>query len=367
MPVASVTASRAARFFSQYAKKYYAGAFATPLAKDLERAIPQGLLHYWQTPGDVVGLEERITGVRTFTDFLGVRYPLAINARVLRYLAVADDATCPRFDHFQYVYAYMEDGRIVDAIRLQGFQLLAVKVSPASEIIGLFWRGPATQYQAEDAATLTELPLAIPARLREQVCEEVSQVRTWRDDDPYYHKGEWSQISLRGYKPEDPSWGVKPAEMSRAWKAQHPEASGLTRCDWTTLARQTPALRSVIAGVSWWHRFERIRLLRLTQGQLTRHTDITDRSAGTRDNQISRFHIPLITHPDVFTQAWDLQGQLLRQHWEPWHLYYLDQRKPHYVKNPSTVARIHLVVDVLSDAAVRRHLAQGYQATLIHP
>jgi hypothetical protein len=349
----------AARVFAQYAKRFHAGAFATPLAAELAVALQRGLLHTWHTEGDVLGLEQWAHTPHRVTDFTGERRVLPYGSRILRHLAPGG-APLPDLRAFHYVYAYVEDRPVIAQLRAQGFALHALHISAASELVGVYWQGPPTGYSAADQATLTEVPVDVPLKLRAQILTEVQALRGWRDDDPYYHKGEWSHLSLRGYKPTDPTWGVKPAEMSKAWHLAHPEAAHLRHCTWTSLAAQCPGLCTLIAAVPWWSRFERIRLLRLTQGQLRRHTDITDRTAGTRNGQISRFHLPLVTHPAVRTLAWDLQGAPLAMHWDAWRLYYLDQRKPHAVVNPSTVARLHLVVDVVTDALVRQHLAASY-------
>jgi len=263
----------------------------------------------------------------------------------------------------------VEDFRTVAQLRAQGFTRHCVIISASSAIIGIYGNVhgnivPDKAYGPWDEATLTQLPLEVPPGLRNQVLAEINALQGWSDAEAYYHKGEWSQLTLRGFKPQDPFYDTKPAEMSRAWKQEHPDDLTLMTTDWTTLARSTPALRRLIELVSWWPGFERIRLLRLTKGQLNRHTDITDRTAGTRDGQITRFHLPLVSHPDVRTHAWDLNGRQLSENWAPWTLHYLDQRKPHLVINTSDVARVHLVVDVLTNQAVRQQIAAAHQASL---
>ena len=150
--------------------------------------------------------------------------------------------------------------------------------------------------------------------------------------------------------------------------AEHPEMvtderhkADLSRvARWTTLARELPALTSVVQSVPWWARTERVRLLRMQTGQLGRHTDITDRAGGTRDGQVARFHIPLVTDPAIKMSTWDLDGHRREMHLQQWHCYYLDARKPHAVANPTPVSRVHLVVDVIVNSAVRSAIAESY-------
>jgi hypothetical protein len=213
---------------------------------------------------------------------------------------------------------------------------------------------------------LEDLPFEVAPSLRAAVENEVARVDIWSDEFPYYHDGSWSSVSLRGWKPDDPTYDTKPSEMSKAWWAKHPEAKDLKECGWTVFADKNPALVALCESVGWWRSFERIRLLKMEgsvakPGRLHRHTDITDRSAGTRDGQVVRFHLPIFTHSGATTSAWDVGGCQHVRHLEAWRLYYLDQRKPHAVTNASPVARIHLVVDVISDQTVRDRIATSYR------
>lgn len=122
------------------------------------------------------------------------------------------------------------------------------------------------------------------------------------------------------------------------------------------------AVRAMRDCLPWACRTERVRLLRMSGrggkgGQLLRHTDITDRAAGVADGQVARFHVPLITDPRIVMHTWDLDGTRTATHLSPWRAWYLDARKPHAVVNPTGVDRIHLVIDVIADAAVREVIA----------
>src|SRR5213075_1933045 len=98
-----------------------------------------------------------------------------------------------------------------------------------------------------------------------------------------------------GFNPADPTCGIKPAEMSKAWWKDHPEAKRWTRCGWTPLAERCPAIMRALEDVSQWGALERVRLLKMAGrepgkvGRLTRHSDVTDRAAGTADGKIVRF------------------------------------------------------------------------------
>jgi hypothetical protein len=98
--------------------------------------------------------------------------------------------------------------------------------------------------------------------------------------------------------------------------------------------------------------------LRAKGGELARHADITDREAGTADGMIARFHIPIVTSPAVRFSAWTERGERIDTQWPEGALCYLDQRKPHTVTNSDPeLARVHLVIDAISNADIRARLA----------
>jgi len=120
--------------------------------------------------------------------------------------------------------------------------------------------------------------------------------------------------------------------------------------------------------VGWWQSLERVRLFRMDArpgkgGHLGKHSDIADKSAGTRDGQLARFHVPLITHPKIRMTCWNLSGRPIKAHLAPGGIYYLDTRKPHAVENMSPVNRVHLVVDVVVTPEVRERIATAREVT----
>jgi hypothetical protein len=197
---------------------------------------------------------------------------------------------------------------------------------------------------------------------------ELGEVDGWYDDYPFYSDGSWGALSLRGFYPEDPTLGVKPSEMSKSWRFAH--SADLARvCDWTVLAGNSPTLRRLAEVVAAALRpdrdpsdvLERVRLLRMEArpggGHLARHSDITDKAAGTTAGKVLRIHVPLVTRPDVTMTCWGLDGAEYAYHLPVGTAWYLDARKPHAVSNPSPVDRIHLTVDVIAGPDTRDLLA----------
>lgn len=357
----------AARFMNAYARRYSAGAFATPTASEISKLRAgdpgtRGSFREW--PG-VMAAVRQLSRDSYRKDFTGREYKLPSGSTVVTHLAADPDAALPGLDWADAVYAYIEDHNVTHQLRAQGREAMAVRVSASSELIGCWGRaGSGFGYPPEDAATLVQLPLTVTADHRAAILREVAGLSGWHDDFPFYSDGSWSALSLRGFNPADPQWGIKPAEMSKAWWAENPQAAQYTRCDWTVLADRCPSITALVKRVGWWGELERVRLLQMAGrggkgGTLSRHSDVTDRAAGTRNGAIARFHIPLVTHPDITMSGWNLHGRTAAVHLPPWTMWYLDARKPHAVHNRSGVDRVHLVVDVVADSEVRTAIAGG--------
>jgi hypothetical protein len=352
----------AARVLNRYARKYSAGAFATPTIADMGHIIERGELYEWD---GVLAVAQWQRHDSQRTDWTGTRYTIPAATMVIKHIAVAPGAKVPNLSGFGRVFGYHEDRTLTAAMESQRREVCATRISAASEIISCWGRtGSRREYQPWDAATLVRLPPPVTRDELNAAAWEAKRLDGWFDDYPFYSDGSWSALSLRGFNPADPTWGAKPSEMSKAWHAQHPEARNYRKCDWTVLADKLPACRNVINAVSWWPGLERVRLLKMSgragkPGKLLRHTDVTDKAAGTRDGQIIRFHIPLVTTESVTMTAWNLAGHEATVHLPLGSMWYLDARKPHAVTNASGIDRIHLVVDVLADQFCRNAITQG--------
>lgn len=354
----------AARFMNRYARRYNAGAFGSPTAPEIALAQVTGRFHELG-PGALAMERKMARRVTTARDWTGRDFRFPARARVITHVAVEDGAAVSLRD-FSHVHAYMEDAGLTRQLGEQGFGLETVKISAASEIIGL-WRWGASGYRdhTADAGTLVELPPPHPGRV-ELAAQEVTGLAGWADDYPFYSDGTWGALSLRGFYPEDPAKGVKPTEMNRKWKAEHPD--DLARwCGWTTLAERCPhavAVAEEIGEMMGAQALERVRFLRMAGkpggGKLGRHTDITDKSSGTRDGHIVRVHVPLLTHASAEMIVWNLAGERHSIHLPRGTAWYLDARKPHAVVNHAAHdERVHLVVDLLASRQTRAAIMAG--------
>lgn len=353
-------AAPAHRFMEQYAKQYNAGAFAMPTRKDIE-ANPAMIADRTDESGRIVIARRRLDKASKRLDYTQAGFVLPAGANVATHVARSPGALVS-FMAYDYVFAYAEDLALSAHLRAEGREITATQISAAAEVINCW--GPAgtgKTYAPWDRATVTEVGLRIAPAVQPKLLAELETVRGWDDDFPYYSDGSWSAVCLKGFWPDEPGRGVKPSEMPKSWKAEHVADLGRT-AQWTVLTEQLPHLTALVKGLSGFRRTERVRLLRMTAGgALGRHTDITDRAGGTRNGQITRFHIPLITSPETKLITWDVDGSRTETHLEAWGCYYLDARKPHAVQN-GPVDRVHLVIDVVTDDAVRAMIAKAYRA-----
>src|SRR5206468_2956227 len=123
----------------------------------------------------------------------------------------------------------------------------------------------------------------------------------------------------------------------------------------TVLRLRLPAIDALHRPLTALARPHRIRLMRLAPGggELRRHADLTDPESGIADGRVARFHFPLTTNPDVVFTSWDARGRRHEANMAAGECWYLDTRKPHAAVNRGATERIHLVVDVEANPAVR--------------
>lgn len=171
----------------------------------------------------------------------------------------------------------------------------------------------------------------------------------------YNKRGTWTSFALRGYDKNDPTFIIKPAEMAKSWQRDNFRRLDAMPQD-TQAMNMFPTVVSLLGYIP--AKYDRVRFMRLaaTKGELTRHADITDRGAGVADGKVMRLHIPIVTNPDVHFYGWDARGNKLSADFAPGDLFYLDQRKPHCVRNEGGTDRIHLVIDAFATPRLREWL-----------
>lgn len=260
---------------------------------------------------------------------------------------------------------FEEDEKARSVVESLGFKYVATKVTASSDLKGLYARGgvpgveslPKLEIPSIVATKALALSVAQKTAIMRELEEYIAVVaaRGWEQHYSSYNKGRsWTAFSLRGFDPE-PGFIIKPSEMSRQWKEEN--ARYMTaQCSETRAAEWFPNTLRTIERLLPQPK-ERVRFMKLAAGgELTRHADITDRFAGTKDGMIMRMHIPLETNPMCLFGTWGLRGEVFSTHMRERGLYYLDTRKPHAVKNGGETDRIHLVIDTVADQALRERL-----------
>jgi hypothetical protein len=369
--------------------QYALGAFSRVKENALAQWLEEGELVSWgqhDVPGTPVAVAQvshpRVqVPVRDFTGEARlrvpagsavVRHPAATTVAGEEFLHALVRAAWPITDgHDVYLEGWVESPLVQALAAGAGLDLLATKIKASSELVGVW--GPAgtphVEVEPADALTLGRLHV-LPGRLSD-AAEEVAGMAGWADHYSSYNaRHSWSALSLHGYvepgTAPDPAQIVKPAEMSKAWKAEHPGWE-----EWavapTPLLERLPAVAQALEHVQealGIERWQRVRLMRLQPGggELTRHSDITDPEAGTADGKLVRIHVPLITNPQVLFRMWRLSGAQVEAHMPAGTVWSLDTRKPHKAGNYGTSERVHLVADAYSNEALRSRLAEAAEA-----
>jgi Aspartyl/Asparaginyl beta-hydroxylase len=364
--------------FRSSTKRHVYGAFGLVKERDIAQALAEHRCRWWPDEGAplIVALVRFLGRGSYATDFRGEKIIMPASAEVIEevgYAEEVDDAALAGFldavrarpalfdSSPRFVEWFREDARLSRVImgRLRG-HVEATKIAAGSEIKAVARLGAegadmgeagiCAFVEPQDALTLAVLQREVfsPAALAE-VREELRAGAEFAQHYSSYNKARsWTALALRGYDPANPGDIVKPAEM----------------CDWTVAAAQFPRtlthLHQLTAALGS-PALDRVRFMRLAPGggELTRHADITDRSAGTRPGAVMRLHVPIETNPECRFTAWTHEGERLEAHLPAGALCYLDQRKPHTVVNRHAAeARTHLVIDAFANEALRALLAQ---------
>jgi hypothetical protein len=172
----------------------------------------------------------------------------------------------------------------------------------------------------------------------------------------YNKKKSWSAISLRGYS-DDILRIEKPVEMSKKWQDEHADEDHSLRD--TFLRDKFPEIDSLLKPFGDVE-IHRIRFMKLSPGggELTRHTDQVDPDSGGSIGKLARLHFPLLTNAAVEFMVWEPSGNKKVVNMKPSEMWFLDTRKPHMVVNGGTTDRLHLVIDVKTNAKLRDVILQ---------
>lgn len=373
-----------AQLFKAAYEPYTHGAFGMPKELDVAMAAESREL-LWagdETEPTAVIIAHYLRTPSTHTDFAGRTVRIPAGDVLVHHLAPVEwhreeqlkdllAALMVQTAHLAvgaiWVEAHVENRALARILKSLGFVYLMTKVMASSDLRGLWVRGRSAQVERLDPADALSLSLLSPDLLSSNTMDRIrTELFAAQDDDGLwaqhysgYNKGKsWTAFSLYGYDRTDPSFIIKPSEMSKKWKAENPARMADTP-GFTPLAKYFPITLAVVGRLApGWERI-RFMKLRATDGELTRHADITNREAGTQIGAIGRFHIPIVSRGGVTFKAWDAYGRLRAMDLHEGSLYYLDQRKPHAVTNRGEEDRIHLVMDLVMDEPLRDRLREA--------
>lgn len=357
--------------FRQRHKPLVFGAFGLTKERDIAEAWSKNRMIWTGGPPQAVATFSHAKRDSEQQDFSQRSFVIPVGAVVVKaFAALSVDAGTKILKALQeragdaavVVEIFEEDAIAKECVAAAGLVYSASKISAGSEIKGVYTRVPfVPALPPEETATLRVLdPAFLSAKVHHAIAGELeSAADSFAQHYSDYNKRKsWTAFALRGYS-DDPTFIIKPSEMSKGWKEEN--AALLAASPVTTKAAPLfPATMKVVEGLGL--PLDRVRFMRLRSkdGELSRHADITDREAGVQDGHVTRLHIPIKTSDAVMFYGWTARGEKIEVPFPERALCYLDQRKPHSVKNTDpALDRIHLVVDCFADAKLRKMIAKA--------
>ncbi len=163
------------------------------------------------------------------------------------------------------------------------------------------------------------------ARLQSELAEVLEHHEVIPHYRPYLATG-WGAVTLVG--PNGDPTDHRSIQVAKV---------GNTEYQKTPAMRYTPYIEEIVSQFPGGRC--RVRLMQLQAGR--RINWHHDGNLFGLDHQLARFHIPIVTNPDVH---WQICHEDC--HWEEGRLYFLDNSFPHRLTNGGREDRIHLVFDI---------------------
>jgi Aspartyl/Asparaginyl beta-hydroxylase len=351
-----------ATFVKERIGEHVYGAFGLLKERDIATAADDGNLRVEKTHNKIgcVAIRRRLSSGSTQRDFTGRPIQIRRGDWSYSFFVPNDEKSAATVlsetPDRCWAEIFEEDSLSKRTLEKAGFEYAFTKVMAGSEIKGVYCRKitpPTLLDFREEGCLLLVRGGFVSQRLLVEVGRELStHEEYWAQHYSSYNKrGTWTAFCLRGFD-ADPTFIIKPAEMSASWKKENPERMSAV-CDKTTIYNRFPSVHKILKAIP--AEFERVRFMRLASsgGELSRHADITDRNAGVADGHVMRLHIPIVTNSNVRFVSWSSRGARVELNLEHGSLYYLDTRKPHQVINSGGSDRVHLVIDAVSSPKLR--------------
>ncbi|MEE4184894.1 MAG: aspartyl/asparaginyl beta-hydroxylase domain-containing protein [Gammaproteobacteria bacterium] len=155
----------------------------------------------------------------------------------------------------------------------------------------------------------------------------VLESQTFLDQFGPYHYGGWNAVALNAVDGD-------PLNQDDPFDASFQKTAAL---------KHAPLMEQIMDSLPGEKR--RVRLMRLEPGKkIFWHRDHWH----SYDLRLLRLHIPIVTHADVGFQISHTDCR-----WQPGELWYGDFTFPHRLQNGGDTARVHLVIDIINNDALR--------------
>ena len=301
-------------------------------------------------------------------DFAGTQFFAYKNDFVIKHLTFVDNLpdqiVSSLFDKIGsksiWIETHTEDKAKIDQLQRLNFKIVGTKIAASSEMKTIMLRSSFYQTRVPNKINIAELATLdclaqtfVPDGIIRDIITELNNYNAhcssqmWANHySSYNQRKSWSAVTLKGYK-DDPSYIIKPSEMSLKWKQENQEMLDAAVQE-TSAAQWFPTVNKIIDLIGCETQRVRFMRVRAQDGGLSRHADITDKEAGATIGKVARLHLPIQTNAECMFTAWQANGEQITKHLPVASLWYLDTRKPHAVSNNGGAQdRIHLVIDAI--------------------
>lgn len=238
-----------------------------------------------------------------------------------------------------------------------GYKHVGTKFNTFGELQGVYFKEGTSLFERElptlDAAELACIaPLNVPNFT--ELCGSFMKKLEEFEDEFANHPSKknkydsWGAISIRGYSSDYTEIG-KPNVGKGEWSSN---AEGVLQD--TELRKRFSEIELILKELPT-PEVDRIRIMRLRpNGGIARHSDQIEKTAGVADGKLCRIHVPIQTEPEVLFHMWDHNGKEHVVNMPTGSTYLFDYRKPHAVSHSGKHDRIHIVIDLVSNEALRK-------------
>src|SRR5215813_2053366 len=220
--------------FKERHKPLVFGAFGLTKERDVAEALAKNQALWTGNPPQAIALFKPVKLGSEQTDFAGRTFEIPPGSIVVKAFVAASEAAggkvlralLERAKAPVWIEIFEEDAVSRSAVKAAGFDYVTTKVSAGSELKGIYVRGAVVPLNVLEGAELATLSVIKPnflsakqhAAIKAEVTQFESQFAQHYSD--YNKRKSWTAFALHGYS-DDPTFIIKPAEMSKSWKEEN--------------------------------------------------------------------------------------------------------------------------------------------------